>query len=236
MYRSLLHVCFSFPVLAFAFADAADRRVPSTTFAYTPLWVAPEVMLQQYNCKADIWSLGCVVIELATGKEPWAEKQFQSSFAALYHMATHKDDYPLIPRALSAAGQDFVRQCFIRAFDIRPSATELLLHPFVADSCVSPCLTIHYGGEMLAEIAVCSRMTHNSSSVPTEMYREQSALPLSKAEDEEKRGEFTPTPTAFMAQEKELKGVDEEGTAEEQEIHVALVPWVARFALSSPLP
>lgn len=37
-------------------------------------WMAPEVMNnkgQGYNAKIDIWSLGCVVLEMWAGKRPW---------------------------------------------------------------------------------------------------------------------------------------------------------------------
>ena len=63
----------------------------------------------RYNAKVDIWSIGCIVIELATAKEPWAEKNFESSFAALYYIATKKTELPFIPSTLSEAGHDFIR-------------------------------------------------------------------------------------------------------------------------------
>lgn len=45
---------------------------PSTGYAYTPLWVAPEVLkTHMYNSGVDIWALACVVIEMATAKDPW---------------------------------------------------------------------------------------------------------------------------------------------------------------------
>ena len=73
------------------------------------------------------------MIELATAKEPWAEKQFESSFAALYFIATKKTEYPYVPPTLSEAGHDFIRLCLTRDIDARPTAKLLLVHRFVTE-------------------------------------------------------------------------------------------------------
>ena len=91
------------------------------------------VCFSSQNSKVDIWSIGCIVIELATAKEPWAEKQFESSFAALYFIATKKNEYPYVPPTLSQAGHDFIRLCLTRDIDARPTAKELLGHRFVTE-------------------------------------------------------------------------------------------------------
>ena len=49
----------------------------------TPYWMAPEIIKQTgHGRKADIWSFGCTVIEMATGRPPWSEQK--NVFAALY--------------------------------------------------------------------------------------------------------------------------------------------------------
>ncbi|CAM6102010.1 unnamed protein product [Calypogeia fissa] len=95
----------------------------------TPYWMAPEVIRQTgHNWQADIWSVGCTVIEMATGKPPWSQ-QFQE-VAALFHIGTTKS-HPPIPEHLSAEAKNFLLKCLQREPKLRPSAGELLKHPFV---------------------------------------------------------------------------------------------------------
>lgn len=44
------------------------------SFKGSPFWMAPEVVRQQgHGWPADIWSVGCTVLEMATGRPPWSE-------------------------------------------------------------------------------------------------------------------------------------------------------------------
>ncbi|KAG4913928.1 hypothetical protein JHK85_055316 [Glycine max] len=96
----------------------------------TPYWMAPEVILQTGHCfSADIWSVGCTVIEMATGKPPWSQ-QYQQEVAALFHIGTTKS-HPPIPDHLSAAAKDFLLKCLQKEPILRSSASKLLQHPFV---------------------------------------------------------------------------------------------------------
>jgi len=89
-------------------------------------WMAPEVVKNQpYSAKVDIWSLGCTVIEMFTGKRPWLDL---TALAAVYSLGTCKS--PPIPEDISEDAKDFLRQCFIIDPAMRPTATILLRHPF----------------------------------------------------------------------------------------------------------
>ncbi|KAK2969449.1 hypothetical protein RJ640_011346, partial [Escallonia rubra] len=95
----------------------------------TPYWMAPEVILQTgHSFSADIWSVGCTIIEMATGKPPWSQ-QYQE-VAALFHIGTTKS-HPPIPEHLSAEAKDFLLKCLQKEPHLRLSAPELLQHPFV---------------------------------------------------------------------------------------------------------
>jgi serine/threonine protein kinase len=121
------------------FENAIGADAPSMTYNYTPLWTAPEVLTGQgkYDSKIDIWSLGCVVIEMATGNPPWHEKKFNNPFRALYHIG-NTDSIPQIPDSLSASGKDFLLMCLSRDPSKRPSAQELLEHPWIQNVPSSP--------------------------------------------------------------------------------------------------
>ncbi|XP_035539570.1 mitogen-activated protein kinase kinase kinase 5-like isoform X2 [Juglans regia] len=76
----------------------------------------------------DIWSLGCTIIEMLTGKPPWSE--FEGA-AAMFKILR---DTPSIPETLSSEGKDFLRCCFQRNPAQRPSAAMLLEHRFMKNS------------------------------------------------------------------------------------------------------
>ncbi|GAU36144.1 hypothetical protein TSUD_316730 [Trifolium subterraneum] len=92
----------------------------------------------------DIWSLGCTVIEMLTGKPPWSEFSGQGradmQLKCLLHQAMFKTLHrsPDIPKILSPEGHDFLEQCFRRNPVERPSAAELLTHAFVQKKTLDP--------------------------------------------------------------------------------------------------
>lgn len=110
-------------------ADLAEATAVYASLRGTPYWMAPEVVRQAgHGRQADIWSVGCTVIEMATGKPPWAQ---ESQVAVLYHIATSADPPPF-PDHLSEQCKDFLRLCFARDPAKRANAIALLAHPFVA--------------------------------------------------------------------------------------------------------
>uniref|UniRef100_A0A8C4QQ92 Mitogen-activated protein kinase kinase kinase 2 n=1 Tax=Eptatretus burgeri TaxID=7764 RepID=A0A8C4QQ92_EPTBU len=92
----------------------------------TPYWMSPEVINGDgYGRKADI-CIGCTVVEMLTEKPPWAEYE---AMAAIFKIATQPTN-PELPPHNSEHARDFLRCIFVEA-KLRPSAEELLHHPFV---------------------------------------------------------------------------------------------------------
>ena len=93
--------------------DLATVGSGSKSIRGTPYWMAPEVIKQTgHGRPADIWSLACTVIEMATGKPPWST--YTAPVAAMFQIASSKDPPPL-PDHLSPEGKDFLLLCFNRS-------------------------------------------------------------------------------------------------------------------------
>ncbi|KAK8697956.1 hypothetical protein V6N13_114088 [Hibiscus sabdariffa] len=102
----------------------------------SPLWMAPEVIRGEYQGpESDVWSLGCTVIEMVTGKPAWEDQGFK--FNSLTRIA-NSEELPQLPAQLSALGRDFVEKCLRRDRKQRWSCDQLLQHPFVASASAPP--------------------------------------------------------------------------------------------------
>ncbi|XP_028959447.1 mitogen-activated protein kinase kinase kinase 18-like [Malus domestica] len=98
----------------------------------TPLYMAPEVARgEEQGIAADVWALGCTIIEMATGRAPWND--VCDPVSALYRIG-FSGDAPEIPSSLSQQGRDFVAKCLIGDPLERWSAGELLEHGFVVEA------------------------------------------------------------------------------------------------------
>uniref|UniRef100_A0A3P9HHK7 Mitogen-activated protein kinase kinase kinase 19 n=1 Tax=Oryzias latipes TaxID=8090 RepID=A0A3P9HHK7_ORYLA len=101
----------------------------------TPYWMAPEVISESgYGRKSDVWSVGCTVFEMATGKPPLAH---MDRMAALFYIGARRGSMPSLPDGFSQNAKDFVKICLISEERLRPSAGQLLKHSFIPqrDSC-----------------------------------------------------------------------------------------------------
>eukprot|EP01061_Rhynchopus_euleeides_P006792 TRINITY_DN15818_c0_g3_i1.p2 TRINITY_DN15818_c0_g3~~TRINITY_DN15818_c0_g3_i1.p2 ORF type:complete len:217 (+),score=65.69 TRINITY_DN15818_c0_g3_i1:547-1197(+) len=99
------------------------------TVVGTPYWMAPEVITgEPYDCKADVWSMGILALELCDGEPPLME---EPPMRALYIIVTQPAPSMKQPDLWSAQCRDFISQMLNKNPDQRPVASDLLNHPFL---------------------------------------------------------------------------------------------------------
>jgi len=92
--------------------------------------MSPEaVNNSEYEPPADIWALGCAVVEMVTGKPAW--DVCGSNILSLLIRIGVGEELPKIPEDLSEEGKDFLGKCFVKDPTKRWSAEMLLKHPFI---------------------------------------------------------------------------------------------------------
>uniref|UniRef100_A0A0D3ESX3 Protein kinase domain-containing protein n=1 Tax=Oryza barthii TaxID=65489 RepID=A0A0D3ESX3_9ORYZ len=116
-------------IRAFGCARRTDSERP---IGGTPAFMAPEVARgEEQGPAADVWALGCTIIEMATGRVPWSD--MDDVFSAV-HRIGYTDAVPEIPEWLSPEAKNFLSRCFTRNPSDRPTAAQLLEHPFLASA------------------------------------------------------------------------------------------------------
>ena len=122
-------------------AHQAGDMMESLTMRGTPYFMAPEVFEERYNGKADIWSVGCVGFQMATGLPPWKVEGFGNPMSLFLHLR-NSEGLPTLNWPESGpmresekpAFEKMLLRCFWRTASMRPTAQGLACDPFFSDS------------------------------------------------------------------------------------------------------
>ncbi|KAL3895726.1 MAG: hypothetical protein SGARI_007361 [Bacillariaceae sp.] len=97
-------------------------------------------MTEKYSSKADIWAVGCVAYQMATGMAPWKDRGYNNPIALFNHLKKvggappmahpQYDSFSKRQRTSWHLFEELVKQCFDHDPSKRPTSLELATHPF----------------------------------------------------------------------------------------------------------
>ncbi|KAK7064579.1 kinase domain-containing protein [Favolaschia claudopus] len=132
-------------------APGFPAKGPQNSLTGTPMYMSPEVIKNEKRGRhgaMDVWSLGCVVLEFATGKKPWSN--LDNEWAIMFHIGVATQHPPLPePDQLSSMGISFIKECLTIDPIRRPSADDLKNHVWL--SSLRATWSTYENGEMAAE-------------------------------------------------------------------------------------
>ena len=95
-------------------------------------YMSPERMDgEKYSHQSDIWALGIILIELATGEYPY---KMCKNYIEMLNWVKETDVNSIIPEELSNDFKDFLKSCLQQDPELRGTALELCQHPFIEEN------------------------------------------------------------------------------------------------------
>jgi mitogen-activated protein kinase kinase kinase 4 len=100
------------------------------TLVGTPAYMAPEMFtrnsIEGHGRSSDIWSIGCVVLEMLSGRRPWHD--LENSYQIMFKVGM--GETPEVPDEICTEGKSFISHCLRQDPRLRWSTGQLLCHPF----------------------------------------------------------------------------------------------------------
>eukprot|EP01062_Namystynia_karyoxenos_P039316 TRINITY_DN2860_c0_g2_i1.p1 TRINITY_DN2860_c0_g2~~TRINITY_DN2860_c0_g2_i1.p1 ORF type:complete len:1449 (+),score=407.52 TRINITY_DN2860_c0_g2_i1:118-4347(+) len=92
----------------------------------TPVYMAPEACAGKAEAPADIWGIGIMFLQLATGRLPWEQEGAFIPMQFIYALANDPHKVPVVSEAISPEARRFVMRCLVRDAEQRSTACDLL--------------------------------------------------------------------------------------------------------------
>jgi serine/threonine protein kinase len=119
----------------FGVSAMLKQREKRFTFIGTQYWMAPEVVAceaikdEPYNCKADVWSAGMTLIEMADMHPTYHE---MNPMRVLTCIARSEPPTLSFPLKWSNDFNSFIAKCLVKSPAQRSTSGDLLNHPFIS--------------------------------------------------------------------------------------------------------
>ena len=109
--------------LAVQLSDLTEER---ETLCGTPNYISPEVILNKpYGLQADLWSLGCIMYAMMTGKPPFECATVQDTLVRI------KSGRFVIPADFSEEAADLINKLLTQDPSVRTTVADVLNHDFL---------------------------------------------------------------------------------------------------------
>ncbi|XP_067460708.1 serine/threonine-protein kinase ULK1a [Thunnus thynnus] len=171
----------------FGFARHLQTNTMAATLCGSPMYMAPEVIMSQnYDAKADLWSIGTIVYQCLTGKAPFHASTPQE--LRLFY-ESNRTLLPSIPKETSSNLRHLLLRLLQRNHKERITFDEFFHHPFLETSSstkkCSPAPMLSYPSSGSGSSSSSSSTSHLASLQHSdgEMHRLQPKVPCSPTQD-----------------------------------------------------
>jgi len=112
-------------IIDFGLSKKLKNNRKMNTILGTPFYISPEVLLGNYDCKSDMWSIGVMTYLMLSGQAPFYGTNRKQIFNSIL---TKEVDYSIIKNKCSDNAVFFIQRCLEKNPQKRISSQEALNH------------------------------------------------------------------------------------------------------------